>query len=68
MAFNRRTIVVVEFLQVDDCSEAYERFKPAVQSNLKDRVQCLELRGKSLMELGYKQHGQAELNVAAGLV
>lgn len=52
-------------LQIEDCTEAYTRFEPPVASNLKQRIQCLELRGKSLIEIGYKQQGESELKIAA---
>lgn len=53
--------------QAEDCSEAFERFKPCVPSNLQSRIQCLVLRGKSLIWLGYQNHGYTELEAALRL-
>lgn len=50
--------------QAEDASTAYDLFQPAVSSNLKDRTDCLWLRGKSLIELGYIDHGRNELQAA----
>lgn len=51
----------------EDCSEALEKFKPAVESNLLSRIHCFWLRGKSLISLGMKSYGERELQMAAQL-
>lgn len=51
----------------EDCSEALEKFKPAVESNLLSRIHCFWLRGKSLISLGLTSHGERELQMAARL-
>lgn len=54
-------------MQAEDCSKALEHFKPAVESNLMDRIHCFWLRGKSLVGLGLLDHGKCELQMAAQL-
>lgn len=55
------------FQQAEDCSEALEKFQPAVDSNLLSRIRCFWLRGKSLVALGLASHGDRELQMAAQL-
>lgn len=53
--------------QAEDCSKALEHFKPAVESNLVERIHCFWLRGKSLIGLGLLDHGKNELQMAEQL-
>lgn len=53
--------------QAEDSSDALDRFKPAVESNLFNRIHCFWLRGKSLIALGLKDHGNREIQMAQQL-
>ncbi|KAF2893988.1 hypothetical protein ILUMI_12184 [Ignelater luminosus] len=50
-----------------DCSKAIELLRPAVPSNLKERVTCISRRGKALAKMGYFKEGISELEVAIKL-
>lgn len=58
---------VIILFQAEDCSDALEKFTPATSSNLKDRINCIWLRGKSLIQLGFIEHGCKELQAALTL-
>ncbi|XP_031632395.1 uncharacterized protein LOC116346464, partial [Contarinia nasturtii] len=51
----------------EDCSDALERFKPEVQSNLMERIHCFWLRGHCLISLGLIEHGEREIQMAVHL-
>lgn len=57
----------LKILQAEDCSDALDRFKPAVDSNLMGRIHCFWLRGKSLICLGLTDHGNREIQMAVHL-
>lgn len=66
-SFTNILIVPNVYFKAEDCSEALEKFKPAAQSNLLNRIHCFWLRGKSLLALGLTSHGEGELQMAAKL-
>ncbi|KAK4876622.1 hypothetical protein RN001_009128 [Aquatica leii] len=47
-----------------DCSTALDLLRPAVQSNLHQRVTCISRRGMALQKLGYLRESINELEVA----
>lgn len=58
---------IFPYKKAEDCSDALERLKPEVQSNLLNRIHCYWLRGESLTSLGLPAHGQREIQMAHNL-
>lgn len=67
VVYNDWVINLLFYSQAEDCSDALEKFKPTVQSNLLNRIHCFWLRGKSLIALGLTEYGEMEIQMAAKL-